>query len=146
LNFLVFSSGSFNSPSDAVDQLIQTIRGAYQDRFEQMAIEGNYTAAFIDYIGLELVIPENASPLELGMAVIPHGKLAKLAKLGKPAEQLIHATLKRSPSYKSELARETYGKIIEISKGKGPLAHAAKGMKKLIENSERLMEKSRGKP
>ncbi len=87
LNFLVFSNGFFNSPSDSIDQLIQRIRGAYQDRFEQMAVEGNYTAALIDYVGLELVIPESGSDLgmEVAMTIIPGGRLGRGLLKGKDA-------------------------------------------------------------
>ncbi|MFL6194034.1 MAG: RHS repeat-associated core domain-containing protein [Thermoanaerobaculia bacterium] len=57
----------------SADSLIGGIRGYYQDRFEKQALDENYLAALIDYIGLELVIPQDGSDLgiQLGMALIP---------------------------------------------------------------------------
>ena len=77
------------------------------------------------------------------MAALPE---LRLVKLSKPAEELIHASLKRSPSYRSELASKTYAEILKLAKSKGPESQAAKQMKKLIESSKRLMEKQGGKP
>jgi len=48
-----------------------------------MAVEGNYLASYIDYIGLELILPQDGSLAELGMAMFPVGKVAKLGKLLK---------------------------------------------------------------
>jgi hypothetical protein len=48
-----------------------------------MAVEGNYIAAFIDYVGLELVIPEDSGQLgtDVLLTVVPFGKAGKLGKL-----------------------------------------------------------------
>jgi hypothetical protein len=48
-----------------------------------MAVQGNYLAAFIDYVGLELLIPESGGELgaEVLMSVVPYGKLGRLAKI-----------------------------------------------------------------
>lgn len=69
---------------------------------------------------------------------------AKAAMLGKSADELIRGSLKASASYRAELAQKTYAEIIALSKGSGPLAQATKGMKKRIEQSERLLSKVRG--
>jgi RHS repeat-associated protein len=66
--------------------------------------------------------------------------------LGQRAASLISGSLKRSPSYRSELADRTYQEIIRMARGRGPEAQAAKQMKKLIENSQRLLDKTGGKP
>ena len=50
--------------------------------------------------------------------------------------------LQRSKSYHSELANKSYEEILDLAKGKGPLAKAAKQMKKLIEQAERLLQKT----
>ena len=56
---------------------------------------------------------------------------------GRRAGELIPATLKRSESYAEELADKTYAEIVELA---GSSEKAAK-MKKLIEQTNRLMEK-----
>lgn len=66
------------------------------------------------------------------------------ARLAMKAEDLIRGSLKASASYRSELGQKTYREIIKLAKGKGPEALAAKGMKKLIEQSARLLDKIRG--
>jgi RHS repeat-associated protein len=67
------------------------------------------------------------------------------AKLAQKADNLIRGSLKASASYRSELGQKTYAQIIALSKGSGPEAQAAKAMKKLIEQSDRLLSKVRGK-
>lgn len=57
---------------------------------------------------------------------------------GKKAGDLIPATLKRSDSYMSKLENLTYARIIEMAEGG---SSEAKKMKKLIEQTERLMGK-----
>ena len=59
----------------------------------------------------------------------------------KNAGDLISGSLKRSPSYHSELANKSYAEIVTLSKGQGELANKATQMKKLIEQNKRLMEK-----
>jgi RHS repeat-associated protein len=66
-------------------------------------------------------------------------------KLSKKADDLISGSLKRSPSYRSELGQKTYQEIIDLAKQGGAEGKAAQGMKKLIEQAERLREKVRGK-
>ncbi|HEY0160215.1 MAG TPA: RHS repeat-associated core domain-containing protein, partial [Thermoanaerobaculia bacterium] len=70
---------------------------------------------------------------------------AKAAMLGKKADDLIRGSLKASASYRAELGQMTYAEIIKLSHGAGPLAQAAKQMKKLIEQSKRLLAQVRGK-
>jgi len=60
---------------------------------------------------------------------------AAIARLRSTAGELIRGSLKRSSSYHSELAEKTYEEILKDS------SKAAKQMKKLIEQSKRLMEK-----
>lgn len=66
-------------------------------------------------------------------------------KLSKKADDLISGSLKRSRSYRSELAQKTYREILELAKKGGAEGKAAKGMKKLIEHGPRIMEKIKGK-
>lgn len=56
---------------------------------------------------------------------------------GKRASELIPASLTKSPSYHAELADKTYADIVALA---GSSERAAQ-MKKLIEQTERLMEK-----
>jgi Domain of unknown function (DUF4157) len=56
---------------------------------------------------------------------------------GKRASELIPASLARSPSFHAELADKTYAEIVQLA---GSSERAAQ-MKKLIEQTERLMEK-----
>jgi RHS repeat-associated protein len=67
----------------ALDGGLGGLRNYYQRRFEEMAVQGNYLAAFIDYVGLELLIPETGGELgaEVLMSVVPYGKLGRLAKI-----------------------------------------------------------------
>jgi hypothetical protein len=50
--------------------------------------------------------------------------------IGKKADDLIRGSLKASASYRAELGQKTYAEIIKSSQGSGPVAQAAKGMKK----------------
>ncbi|MFB2974969.1 DUF4157 domain-containing protein [Microseira sp. BLCC-F43] len=66
-------------------------------------------------------------------------KVKKVLRIqGKKAGDLIPSTLKKSESYASELENHTYAQIVEMAEGGSA---AAKKMKKLIEQTERLMEK-----
>jgi hypothetical protein len=66
-------------------------------------------------------------------------KVKKILRIqGKKAGDLIPATLKKSESYAVELENHTYAQIIEMAEGG---SSGAKKMKKLIEQTERLMEK-----
>jgi len=66
-------------------------------------------------------------------------------KLSKKADDLISGSLKRSPSYRSDLAQKTYREILQMAKKRGAEGKAARGMKKLIEQGERLRGKGKGK-
>jgi len=57
------------------------------------------------------------------------------------ARELIRGGLKRSDSYASELEELSYSEICKLSRGAGELAKKAKGMKKLIEQGDRLKGK-----
>jgi hypothetical protein len=60
------------------------------------------------------------------------------------AEVLISGSLQHSDSFHEELKRKTYGDIKRIAKEKNhPDKEAAKQMKKLIEESERLRQKAK---
>ncbi len=60
----------------------------------------------------------------------------RLKQLGSKAGDLIRGSLKGSRSYHSELENKTYEELLKDS------SKAAKQMRKLIEQSERLMEKT----
>jgi RHS repeat-associated protein len=62
--------------------------------------------------------------------------------LKKKADDLIPGSLKRSRSYHSDLGGKTKEEILKMEKGGDPRAAQ---MKKLIEQSERLLEKTKGK-
>ena len=66
-------------------------------------------------------------------------KVKKILRIqGKKAGDLIPATLKKSDSYMSELENRTYADIIEMAEGG---TSQAKKMKKLTEQTQRLMDK-----
>ena len=52
--------------------LLGSVRGYYQQRFENAAVNGHYLAATIDYVGLELFIPETweEAAFDLAMTAI----------------------------------------------------------------------------
>jgi RHS repeat-associated protein len=58
-----------------------------------------------------------------------------------PARDLIRGQTKRAKSYAGELEEKSYAEICQMAKGDGDLASKAKGMKKLIEQQERLFGK-----
>ena len=58
------------------------------------------------------------------------------------AEDLIPGSLKRSKSYHADYAKKTYGEIKQLAAEKPPDAKARQ-MKKLIEQTARLKEKTR---
>jgi hypothetical protein len=64
-------------------------------------------------------------------------------RLMTKAGDLIKGSLKKSRSYHSELEGKTYEQILADAKGKGDLAKRAQQMKKLIEQSNRLLEKNK---
>jgi hypothetical protein len=81
------------------------------------------------------------------MSVVPIGRLGKLTGLGaRRVGDLISGSLKRSSSYRSELADKTYQEIVDLARSNGPQAEAAKKMKKLVDEAQRLQEKISGKP
>jgi RHS repeat-associated protein len=91
--------------SSLIDRGLQSTRSYYQRRFEQQVAQGNEVAAFIDFMGLELLFPENCDELggEIVLSMLPGGKLAKgltknfkyaVKKLGlnpKKASEALHA-------------------------------------------------------
>jgi hypothetical protein len=87
----------------------------------------------------------NGKDPSVGGLVLAVTPLPKALKLGKKADELISGSLKRSQSYHSDLGQKTYQEIIELSKQGGLKGKAAQQMKKLIENSERLRDKIKGK-
>lgn len=60
------------------------------------------------------------------------------------ADELISGSLKRSKSYHGDYGRLTYGEIKRLANEKPP-DPKARQMKKLIEQSERLRDKVRGR-
>ena len=61
------------------------------------------------------------------------------------ADDLIPGSLKRSKSYHSDYGKKTYGEIKRLAAGK-PADRKARQMKKLIEQAERLRDKTRRRP
>lgn len=60
----------------------------------------------------------------------------------KSARDLVPGRLQKGPSWKEELPDTPYKEILKLSKERGnPLKEAAKKMKKLIEQQERLRDK-----
>jgi hypothetical protein len=59
----------------------------------------------------------------------------------KPARDLISGSLKRSPSYHSELEGYTQRELEQMARGRGPQAQRARQMLKLIKEGERLRNK-----
>lgn len=60
-------------------------------------------------------------------------------------DDLISGSLKRSPSYDTELGKKTYGELKELARGRGKEAQRAKKMKKLAEQGKRLRSKGNKK-
>jgi hypothetical protein len=66
--------------------------------------------------------------------------------LPKTAEELIPGSLKRSMSYAEELAKVSREALEQIARDRNsPLREKARNMLKLIQQSERLLEKTRQK-
>lgn len=142
-NYFLWSSAFFHSLSSGFGVFdVATARQFYLNEATHQSLLGNDLAAAWAELLADDVIPESQADLgiELAAAMIPGGKG------GKIADDLIRGSLKASKSYRAELGKKTYAEIIKLSKGKGPTAQAAKQMKKLIEQSERLLDKVRGKP
>ena len=59
----------------------------------------------------------------------------------RPAQELISGSLKKSPSYATELAERTVGELLELQKAGGPEGVKAGKMLKLIKDAERLRGK-----
>jgi RHS repeat-associated protein len=104
LNSLLQGSVFFISVS-SLDSAISFLRGYTQNRFEQMAVEGNNLAALVDYIGLELILPEDSSDLgmDLAMMMIPAGKLGKGLLKGENAVRLAAKKLGLDPKKASDV-------------------------------------------
>jgi hypothetical protein len=60
------------------------------------------------------------------------------------ADDLIPGSLKRSKSYHGDYGRKTYGEIKELA-ATNPPDKKARQMKKLIEQTERLQKKGKGR-
>jgi hypothetical protein len=56
-------------------------------------------------------------------------------------QELISGSLKKSPSYATELAERTVGELLELQKAGGPEGVKAGKMLKLIKDAERLRGK-----
>jgi hypothetical protein len=57
------------------------LREYYERRFEQMAVQGNYVAAAIDFVGLQIALPESNGDLgmEVAMSFLPLGRVLNVA-------------------------------------------------------------------
>jgi hypothetical protein len=55
------------------------LRNYYERRFEQMAVQGNYVAAAIDFVGLQIALPEDNGDLgmEVALVFIPSGRILR---------------------------------------------------------------------
>jgi hypothetical protein len=83
---------------------------------------------------------------EDGFAQIgPSSRSKRAADNAVRADDAISGSLKKSPSYHSELGGKTKSEIDILAKGKGEVAKKAKQMKKLIEQGERLQNKGNKK-
>jgi len=60
------------------------------------------------------------------------------------ADDLIPGSLKRSKSYHQDYGKKTYQKIKDLAAG-NPADNKARQMKKLIEQTERLQQKGKGR-
>ena len=60
------------------------------------------------------------------------------------ADSLIPGSLKRSPSYHADYGQKTYKEIKDLAAGRPP-DRKARQMKKLIEQTQRLQEKGKGR-
>ncbi|MFO0964600.1 MAG: hypothetical protein U0793_03300 [Gemmataceae bacterium] len=60
------------------------------------------------------------------------------------ADDLISGSLKRARSYHADYGTKTYGEIKALAAAKPP-NNKARQMKKLIENSQRLRQKGKGR-
>jgi RHS repeat-associated protein len=63
--------------NSSIDVRIRSVRAFYEDRFEQMAVQGNYLAAAIDYLGLRWALPSSGRDLAFqgAMMFLPELKL-----------------------------------------------------------------------
>jgi hypothetical protein len=80
LNSLIAGRAGLGGVNDGLaDRGVRWVREYYQNRFEQMVAEDNLVAAFIDFVGLELVIPQDGADLgaQAAMMFVPEIKLAK---------------------------------------------------------------------
>ncbi len=68
-----------------------------------------------------------------------------MAQDGDIADDVIPGSLKRSGSYHSDYGKKTYEEIKNLAAGNPPDTKARQ-MKKLIEQTERLREKGKGRP
>lgn len=62
-----------------VDRVVLNLRDSYQEQFEYHAVEGNNTAAFIDFFALMFLLPESQEELgvDLAMTLYPPLRIGK---------------------------------------------------------------------
>jgi hypothetical protein len=83
----------------------------------------------------------SAGKAEEGKAIGKGSKVDLDALHNRPAQELISGSLKKSPSYATELAERTVGELLELQKAGGPEGVKAGKMLKLIKDAERLRGK-----
>jgi hypothetical protein len=84
---------------------------------------------------------DNPEPEHSGKATGKGSKVDLDAVRDRPAQELISGSLKRSPSYATELAGRTVGELLELQQAGGPLGGKVGKMLKLIKDAERLRAK-----
>jgi hypothetical protein len=83
----------------------------------------------------------SAGKHEESQAIGKGSKVDLDALRSRPAQELISGSLKKSPSYATELAERTVGELLELQKAGGPEGVKAGKMLKLIKDAERLRGK-----
>ena len=84
---------------------------------------------------------DHSGPEHSGKATGKGSKVDLDAVRDWPAQELISGSLKKSPSYATELAERTVEELLELQQAGGPLGVKAGKMLKLIKDAERLRAK-----
>jgi hypothetical protein len=84
---------------------------------------------------------DHSGPEHSGKATGRGSKVDLDAVRDRPAQELISGSLKKSPSYATELAERTVGELLELQQAGGPVGVKAGKMLKLIKDAERLRAK-----
>jgi RHS repeat-associated protein len=73
----------------SLDHSLKMSREFYQNRFDQMAGQGNNLAALIDYVGLEFVLPQDSLDLALQGVIMVLGPELKLLRFTEDEQALV---------------------------------------------------------